>query len=210
MFVTSCAGVKVLKSFSLYKVPVLWAVSVLLASQVYSPRANAVPTVNALDLGRYLGKWYEVASIPAWFQKKCVKNTTAEYSSLDFGRIDVVNSCDKADGSLNVANGVAHVVNTTTNAELEVSFVPLLSFFGWFSGQYKVIALGANYEYSVVGDDTLGFGWILSRTPSLPLQTLVDLEKKISAVGYDSCQFLMSLQDGAAITTRTPLCQIVR
>ncbi len=175
-----------------------------------SSKAHAVQTVDFVDLNQYVGKWYEIASVPAWFQKDCVKNTTAEYRALDYGRIDVINSCEQADGSIKVANGIAHVVNTKTQAELEVSFVPFFSFFGWFAGQYKVIALGDNYEYSVVADDTLGFGWILSRTPALPLATLVELEKKITSVGYDSCKFLTSVQDGGAFATRMPLCTVVK
>ena len=27
-------------------------------------------TVEAVDLSRYMGKWYAIASLPAWFQKK--------------------------------------------------------------------------------------------------------------------------------------------
>lgn len=172
--------------------------------------ASVLPTVDYVDLNQYVGKWYEIASVPAWFQKKCAKNTTAEYRALDFDRIDVINTCEKADGTLNVGNGIAHVVNTETQAELKVSFVPFFSFFGWFAGQYKVFGLGDNYEYSLVGDDTRGFGWILSRTPTLPLQTLVMLEKQITAAGYDSCKFLTSLQDGGAFSTRIPLCELVK
>lgn len=177
---------------------------------LFSPRVHAVATVDYVDLTQYVGKWYEIASVPAWFQKNCTKNTTAEYRVLDYGRIDVINTCEKPDGTLNIANGIAHVVNKTTQAELKVSFVPFFSFFGWFSGQYKVIALGDKYEYSLVGDDTLGFGWILSRTPTLPHRTLVELEKKITAVGYDSCKFLMSVQDGGLTKTRVPLCKAVQ
>jgi apolipoprotein D and lipocalin family protein len=183
--------------------------AVLISSQALAFNAFAVPTVDFVDLNNYVGKWYEVASIPASFQKKCVKNTSAEYRVLELGRIDVVNSCVKADGTLNVANGIAHVVNKETQAELKVSFVPLFSFFGWFAGQYKVIALGDKYEYSVVGTDSLEYGWILSRTASLPLTTLVALEKKITSVGYDSCKFLTSIQDGGT-TSRVPLCEAVR
>lgn len=184
-------------------------VSVLMG-QAKASQASVLPTVDYVDLNQYVGKWYEIASVPAWFQKKCVKNTTAEYRALDFDRIDVINSCEKADGTTNVGNGIAHVVNTETQAELKVSFVPFFSFFGWFAGQYKILALGDKYEYSVVGDDTRGFGWILSRTPALPLQTLVLLEKKITAAGYDSCQFLTSLQDGGAYSQRLPLCELVK
>lgn len=173
-------------------------------------KAHAVPTVSDVDLSQYLGKWFEVASIPASFQKKCVKSTTAEYRALDFGKIDVINSCEKSDGTLSVANGVGHVVNKQTQAELKVSFVPFFGHFGWFAGQYKIIALGDHYDYALVGEDTLKFGWILSRTPTLPASTLERLEKRITEVGYDSCQFLISVQDGGAFNSRVPLCDVVR
>lgn len=181
----------------------------VLFTQVFAAQAYAVPTVDYVDLNQYIGKWYEISSIPAWFQRKCVKNTAAEYRILDFGRIDVVNSCEKADGTRYVANGIAHVENKTTQAELSVSFVPLVSFFGWFAGQYKVLALGANYEYSVVGEDSLKYGWILSRTPSLPRQTLIDLEKKITSLGYDSCLFMTSVQDAGSTASPAQLCKVV-
>lgn len=183
---------------------------VLCLTFLISSRSEAVQTVNFVDLNRYSGKWFEIASIPAWFQKKCVKNTTAEYRGLDFNRIDVINTCEKSDGSSNVANGIAHIADTETQADLRVSFVPFFNFFGWFSGQYKIIALGESYDYSLVGDDTLRFGWILARTPTLSVETLVRLEKKIASVGYDSCKFQMSIQDGGAATVRIPLCEFVK
>lgn len=171
-----------------------------------SRSATAVPTVARVNLDRYLGKWYEVASIPAFFQKSCAKNTTADYQSSRPGRIDVINRCQQSDGRIKTAKGTAFVVNTETQAELKVSFVPLLRHLGWFSGQYKVLALGEGYEYAVVGEDSHRFAWILARTPSLPRATLSALDKKIRDAGYDSCLVLMSLQDGGAVETRVPLC----
>ena len=50
--------------------------------------------VETVDVNRYLGKWYEIASYPAWFQKGCTA-TTAEYSLLPDGKIQVVNRCRK-------------------------------------------------------------------------------------------------------------------
>ena len=54
---------------------------------------NELQVVNKVDLNKYKGLWYEVAKIPNWFQKKCLKNTTAEYSIRNDGKIKVVNSC---------------------------------------------------------------------------------------------------------------------
>lgn len=171
----------------------------------------AVETVSSVDLNRYLGKWHEIASIPAFFQKKCIKNTTAEYKLLDFGKIDVINSCTKKDGKVEVANGIGRIVNTQTNAELKVSFVPFFNHFGWFAGQYKILVLDSYYQYVVVGEDSYKFGWILSRTKSLSLDTLAELEKEIRRLGYDSCKFLTSRQDnGGTFTEQLPLCQVVK
>lgn len=170
----------------------------------------AVETVESVDLSRYLGKWYEISSIPNSFQRKCIKNTTAEYKALDYGKIDVKNSCVKENGSPEIANGIAQVVSPDTNAELKVSFVPFFNHFGWFAGQYKILVLDSDYQYVVVGEDKLKYGWILARTTNLDTNVLAQLEKEIRRLGYDSCEFLMTTQDGGDYSNKTPLCQAVK
>lgn len=103
-------------------------------------------TVPSVELQRYLGTWYEVASFPQSFQKGCT-GTTATYSLREDGKIDVVNRCrlGSLQGEEKVANGRARVVDTTTNARLEVSF------FGPFWGAYWIIQLDPDYRYAVVG-----------------------------------------------------------
>ena len=39
---------------------------------------QSLETVEEVDLNRYIGKWYEIASLPATFQEGCTC-TTAEY-----------------------------------------------------------------------------------------------------------------------------------
>jgi apolipoprotein D and lipocalin family protein len=185
-------------------------VSFLVAVFVLAPSAFAVETVSHVDIKRYMGSWFEISSIPARFQRHCVKNVTAEYKLLETGKVDVINSCDQANGKRQVGNGLAEVKNKKTNAELGVSFVPLFNHFGWFQGQYKILSLGENYDYVLVGEDSLRFGWILARKPQLSLDTLAELEKEIRRQGYDSCQFLTSLQDGGAFKARQPLCEVIK
>lgn len=172
--------------------------------------SQAVETVPHVDLNRYMGKWFEVTSIPARFQKDCIKNVTAEYKLLENGKVDVINSCDRKSGKKQVAHGLAQVRNPQTNAELRVSFVPFFNHFGWFAGQYKILKLGAEYEYVLVGEDKREFGWILSRTPEISLDTLAEIEKEIRRQGYDSCRFLTSLQDGGSFRERLPLCRVIK
>ncbi|MCK7518516.1 MAG: lipocalin family protein [Ignavibacteriales bacterium] len=76
-----------------------------------------------VDVPRYLGTWYEIATIPQRFQRGCV-GVTAHYSLRDDGAIDVVNVCRKGtlDGKERSVRGKAWIVDRTTNAKLKVRF----------------------------------------------------------------------------------------
>ncbi|WP_269533036.1 lipocalin family protein [Chitinimonas sp. BJYL2] len=124
--------------------------------------AAPVQSVALLDLKRYLGTWYEVASYPMFFQRMCVADTTAEYGLLEDGRVSVRNRCRKEDGSFSEVTGKAGVVAGTGNAQLKVSF------FWPFSAPYWVIGLDPDYRWAVVGNPNRDYLWILSRTPQLP------------------------------------------
>ena len=39
-----------------------------------------VKGVGAVDLARYAGKWFEIASFPMFFQRNCIGDTTADYA----------------------------------------------------------------------------------------------------------------------------------
>ena len=155
---------------------------------------NELQVVNKVDLNKYKGLWYEVAKIPNWFQKKCLKNTTAEYSLRDDGKIKVVNSCIQSDGSKNVAEGVAKVVDNISNAKLEVSFVRILGI-QLFWGDYWIIGLGENYDFALVGSPDRKYGWILSRTKKLPQEKLNIISDLLKIKGYDIKNFEFTEQD---------------
>lgn len=155
---------------------------------------NELQVVNKVDLNNYIGLWYEVAKIPNWFQKKCIKNTTAEYSLQDDGNIKVVNSCIQADGSKNVAEGIAKVVDKINNAKLEVSFVRILGI-QLFWGDYWIIGLGDNYEYAIVGTPDRKYGWILSRTQELSQEKLSRITDLLKIKGYDINNFEFTEQN---------------
>jgi apolipoprotein D and lipocalin family protein len=137
-------------------------------------------TVPQVDVQRYLGTWYDVASFPQRFQRGCA-GTTATYSLRADGQIGVLNQCrdGSLDGKLRVARGRARVVDRATNAKLEVSF------FRPFWGAYWIIDLGPSYEYAVVGHPGRDYLWILSRTPQLPEDTYAAILRRLTAQGYD-------------------------
>lgn len=154
-------------------------------------RENLPPlqTVKRVDLERYLGTWFEIASIPQRFQQGCTA-TTATYSPGDDGAIHVRNRCrkDGFTGRESVAEGTARVVDATTNAKLEVSF------FGPFGGDYWIIDLDEGYQWAVVGSPTRDSLWILSRTPTLDEAVYRGIIERLRGQGYDPLRLQMTPQ----------------
>jgi apolipoprotein D and lipocalin family protein len=146
-------------------------------------------TVAHVDLQRYLGTWYEIATIPARFQKNCV-GVTATYAMRPDGAIGVVNRCRKftLDGKEKSVKGKAWVVDTSSNAKLKVQF------FWPFRGDYWIIELDPEYQYAVVGHPSRNYLWILCRRPHMDEALYNQLVDKIAAQGYDVNRLVKTLQ----------------
>lgn len=151
--------------------------------------APPLETVAFVDLDRYLGTWYEIASYPAWFQKSCTA-VTAEYALRDAGMISVINSCRKhtLEGKPKQVKGRAKVVDTASNAKLKVSF------FWPFWGAYWIIELDPDYQWAVVGVPNRKYLWILSRTPQMGDETYQAILSRLSSNGYDQNRLNRTLQ----------------
>jgi len=164
------------------------AILFLAAGMVIGVASEPLRVVQSLDVARYVGLWYAVASIPTSFEKQCVQGTTAEYTLLENGQIEVVNTCYDAGGRKDVATGRAWIPDLSYPAKLRVSFVRFLGFW-WFSAPYWVIDLAPDYSYAVVGHPSRKFGWILSRTPTLAEDTLGSIIDRIEDQGYTFADF---------------------
>lgn len=167
----------------------------------------AAPTVVAsIDVERYMGLWYSIASIPTSFERNCIQATTAEYTLLDNGQIKVTNTCYDADGNPDVAVGRAWVPDPDSPTKLKVSFVSFLGF--WlFAGDYWIIDLAPDYGYAVVGHPSYKYGWILSRTPTLPDDTLAQIITRLEAQGYAFENFRVIDQSLHVVDEKTPDCE---
>ncbi len=145
--------------------------------------------VPRVDIGRYLGTWYEIATIPQRFQKGCV-GVSAHYSLRKDGAIDVFNVCRKGtlDGKERSIRGKAWIVDRTTNAKLKVRF------FWPFAGAYWIIELDEGYEWAVVGHPDRTYYWILSRTPQMDAALYDELIRRAAAKGYDTSKIKKTLQ----------------
>ncbi len=136
----------------------LMALSLLLTACSQTPPPK---TMVQVDLKRYMGTWYEIASLPAPFQKNCYC-TKAEYQ-LQADKVSVLNSCrkDSPTGQLRRAHATATAYPNSGNSRLKVTF------FWPFSADYYILYVSPDYQTAVVGTPNRKFLWILARAPKI-------------------------------------------
>jgi len=149
------------------------------------------PTVPTVDLARYAGRWYEVARLPAGFQRACVRSW-ADYTPRAADRIGVVNTCETADGGRRDIHGEARVADPASNARLLVTFD---TWFGWLlprpaEGNYWILALGSDYEVALVGTPDRRYLWLLARNPTLAPERERGLITEARRLGFDTSRLV--------------------
>jgi apolipoprotein D and lipocalin family protein len=134
--------------------------------------------VPHLELGRYMGRWYEIGRMPSWFERGCGQGT-ATYRQLDDRSIEVVNACTTRAGRERSVHGVGRIPDPAAPARLRVAFGPLAR------GDYHVLYVDDGYLHAVVGEPSRRFGWILSRRPTVDDATWKRLVDVLARQGYD-------------------------
>lgn len=154
-------------------------------------------TVSNVDLLRYAGTWHEIARYPNRFQEGCHDISTT-YTPMGDGEMHVLNRCRTDYGEKRV-QGTANVIDSRTNARLNVSF------FQQFYGDYCILGLGENYEYAVVGTPDRKYLWILSRTPIMDGQLYERILIRVREQGFDPAKLLKNKQFKRKIAGTSPL-----
>jgi apolipoprotein D and lipocalin family protein len=143
-------------------------------------QAQTLQTVQHVDLKKYAGKWYEIASFPQYFQKGC-HCTTAEYTLSDKGYVIVENRCNKDSvyGKESYIKGKAFVEEGSMNTKLKVQF------FWPFKAKYWIIDLASDYSYAVVSHPNKKYLWVLSRTSKMNDIIYQQILSRLKSKGFD-------------------------
>ncbi len=152
-------------------------------------KAQTLQTVPNVDLNKYAGKWFEIASYPQRFQKGC-HCTTAEYTLSDKGYVIVENRCnrDSVNGKQSYIKGKAFVDKNSGNAKLKVQF------FWPFKGKYWIIDLAGDYSYAVVSHPDKKYLWILSRTAKMDEVIYEQIIGRLREKGFDISKLQKTMQ----------------
>lgn len=153
------------------------------ATLQHGPVGNpAVPQPSKpVELSRYLGLWYEIGRYENGFERGC-EAVTAEYSLRGDGLLGVLNSCRQGavDGPVKTSEGRARIVPNSDGAKLKVSF-----FGPFFLGDYWVLERADDYSWSIVGEPSGRYLWLLSREARPSAETRTTIMNRTAALGYD-------------------------
>src|SRR6185437_3647321 len=142
----------------------------------------AVPQpARTVELDRYLGRWFELARYDKRFERGC-EDVAAEYALRADRTIGVSNHCREAGprARRRVSRGRAKVVPDSGNAKLKVSF-----FGPFFVGDYWVLDHDEDYRWSIVGEPSGCYLWILHREAHPGADVLRQLLRRAADLGYD-------------------------
>ncbi len=170
-----------------------WVLLLFSAVALGAEGSQELKTVAAVDLDRYMGRWYEIARLPNRFQDDCAGEVTATYAKQPDGRLSVVNECRKADGRTMSAAGEARQVG---DAKLKVRFAPAwLSWLPMVWGDYWVIDLADDYSWAVVGEPSREYFWILSRGPEMDEDVIQGIVERAKKQEYDLAGLVRTKQN---------------
>jgi apolipoprotein D and lipocalin family protein len=171
------------------------ALLMMAGAMAFGGETMAMPTVAHVDLQRYAGRWYEVARLPLYWEKKCASDVTATYTLLPDGKVDVLNQCRKADGTMTQSHGSATVVSKDgAGAEDKSNSRLKVTFFWPFRGDYWILALDPEYRWAMVGTPNRENLWVLSRTKVLDKDVMAKLLAKARELGFDTGKLIYTVQ----------------
>jgi len=155
----------------------------LLSACAGQPPLPPIPAVSAVDLERFMGDWYVIASIPTALERDAF-NAVERYALDPDGSVRTTFSFRKGgfDGEQKAFHPRGFVVPGTGNAIWKMQFV-------WpFKADYRIVRLADDYRYTVIGRNKRDYVWIMARTPTLSDQDYEALLSWLAAQSYDTAK----------------------
>ena len=144
--------------------------------------ANELPPIKPVahvDLPRFMGRWYVIATIPTRFEKDA-SNAIETYKLQPDGNVYTAFRFrnGSVDGPLKAIHSTGFVKADSGNAVWGVQvFWPI-------KAQYIVAYLKEDYSQTIVARDARDYTWVMARTPSIPQADYDQLLARVKALGY--------------------------
>jgi apolipoprotein D and lipocalin family protein len=138
-------------------------------------------TVDHVNLQRFMGDWYVVASIPTWIEHGA-HNAVESYRLNDDGTIATTFTfrAGDFDGERKRYTPTGFVFDTNSNAVWGMQFI-------WpIKADYRIVDLDPTYSTTVIGREKRDYVWIMARKPEIPEPRMKKLLTLLAEQGYDT------------------------
>ena len=152
----------------------------LLATLAGCASTTPMPTVQRVDLERFMGDWYVIASIPTSIEKGA-HNAVESYRLEEDGTIATTFTFSKGsfDGPRKEYRPRGFVRDQATNATWGMQFV-------WpVKAEYLIIDLDEAYSRTVIGRSRRDYVWIMAREPRMAEEDYRAIIGRLEGLGYD-------------------------
>jgi len=139
-----------------------------------------IVTADYVNLERFMGKWYVIASIPTRIEKNAY-NAVEAYELVEENRVKTTFTFREGgfDGELKRYEPTGFVEDDASNAVWGMRFV-------WpFKADYRILYVDEDYSQTVIGRRKRDYVWIMARTPEIPEAEYRDLVALVAQQGYD-------------------------
>ncbi len=148
------------------------------AESAKSGSLDPIKPVAPLDLPRFMGNWYVIATIPTTFERSAC-NAVETYTLQPDGRVATsFRFRSRVDSPVKVIHSTGFVKDDTGNAVWGVQlFWPIKL-------QYIVAYLNEDYSQTIVARDHRDYTWIMARTPTISHGDYEALVARVITMGY--------------------------
>jgi len=152
---------------------------------------QSVSALPSVDLNRFAGSWYEISRLPNKREKGCLADVLDLVALADKNdHLQLVTSCEAKNDYTNVANADIKADKNSGGGKLKVIYL-------WpFSEKDWILAVGADYEWVLIGSPNHKELRVLSRTRSMNPEVLSGIRQKAASEGYAIDKMTMTLQTG--------------
>jgi apolipoprotein D and lipocalin family protein len=146
------------------------------STQDYAPLRLA----GQVDLQRFMGDWYVIASIPTFIEKGA-HNAVESYRLAEDGTIATTFTFREGgfDGEQQVYTPTGFVRDAQSNAVWGMQFI-------WpIKADFRIVHVAPDYSTTIIGREKRDYAWIMARTPAIPEAEYRRLLGLLAEQGYD-------------------------
>ena len=147
---------------------------------VQHPPLGQVPKV---DIARFMGDWYVIASIPTFIEEDAY-NAVESYRLASDGTIETTFTFREGgfDGEPKTYTPRGFVLDRASNAVWGMQFI-------WpFKADYRIAYLTPDYSQTVIARQKRDYVWIMAREPQITDSDYQTILQFIAGLGYDISQ----------------------